>query len=91
VSEAAKISSKRAPLWQSIFAAAARIFGPPSLPDRDGIAGTIRDGRVAAALVALGAKLAKADGLVTADEIQAFKRVFQSSPDNEAGIARFFE
>jgi len=91
VNETQLITTKKAPLWQSIFAAAARLFGPPSQPDQDGIAGTIRDGRVAAALVALGAKLAKADGLVTADEIQAFKRVFQASPSNDAGIARFFD
>lgn len=78
-------------LWQSIFSAGARLFGPPAVPDRDGLAGTIRDGRVAAALVALGAKLAKADGHVSPDEIHAFKRVFQSTPDNDAGIARFFD
>lgn len=78
-------------LWQSLFSGAAKLFGPPVIPDSDGIAGTIRDGRVAAALVALGAKLAKADGQVTADEIEAFKRVFQSTPAGDAGIARFFD
>lgn len=79
------------PLWQSVFAAGARLFGPPVTPDPDGVAGTIRDGRVAAALVGLGAKLAKADGHVSTDEIVAFKRVFQSTPENDAGIARFFD
>ena len=84
-------SAPQTSLWQSIFTAAARLFGPPSKNDTDGIAGTIRDARVAAALVALGAKLAKADGVVSADEIAAFKQVFQSTPENDAGIARFFD
>src|SRR5215212_4849592 len=41
-------------------------------------------------MVALGAKMAKADGIVTTDEVSAFKRVF-SVPERElAGIARLF-
>jgi len=78
-------------LWQDIYSAGARIFGPPALPDLDGMPGKIQDGRVAAALVGLGAKMAKADGQVRVEDIAAFKRVFQSSPENEAGIARFFD
>lgn len=75
--------------------AAARLFGPPtgdptrqelSPFDRD-----VGDAGVAAALIALGAKLAKADGVVSRDEICAFKNVFQSDPDGEEGIARFFD
>jgi len=38
----------------------------------------------------LGAKLAKVDGVVTRDEIDAFKNVFQSSALAEDGISRFF-
>jgi len=78
-------------LWQDIYSAGARLFGPPILPDLDGTPGRIQDGRVAAALVGLGAKMAKADGQVRAEDIAAFKRVFQGSTENDAGIARFFD
>lgn len=41
-------------------------------------------------MIALGAKMAKADGVVTADEIAAFKQVFHI-PDSElASVARVF-
>lgn len=41
-------------------------------------------------MIALGAKMAKADGVVTEDEIRAFKQVF-NVPDAElAGVARVF-
>ena len=33
------------------------------------------------AVIALGAKLAKADGVVTQDEIAAFRQVFRVAPD----------
>ena len=46
---------------------------------------------IVAALVALGAKMAKADGQVRNAEVAAFKRVFQATPDNEATIGRFFD
>jgi DnaJ like chaperone protein len=44
-----------------------------------------------AAIVGLGAKLAKADGLVTIDEVTAFSRVFRSEPGDEAAMRRVFE
>ena len=78
-------------LWQEIFSAGARLFGPPALPDTDGFPGHIQDGRVAAALVGLGAKMAKADGQVRLEDIAAFKRVFQSTSEDDSGIARFFD
>ena len=41
-------------------------------------------------VIALGAKMAKADGVVTGDEVVAFKQVFRV-PDRElAGVARVF-
>jgi len=43
-----------------------------------------------AALVGLGAKLAKADGLVTADEVSVFSRVFRAAPRDEAAMMRVF-
>ncbi len=44
----------------------------------------------AIAVIALGAKMAKADGLVTRDEVTAFREVFQIARDDEAGAARVF-
>jgi len=42
----------------------------------------------AIAVIALGAKMAKADGQVTRDEVTAFREVFQIARDDEAGAAR---
>ncbi|MDX1784718.1 molecular chaperone DjiA [Roseovarius sp. ZX-A-9] len=42
------------------------------------------------AVIALSAKMAKADGLVTRDEVTAFREVFQIAPRDEAGAARVF-
>lgn len=42
------------------------------------------------AVVALGAKMAKADGLVTRDEVAAFREVFLIPPDDEKNAARVF-
>lgn len=42
------------------------------------------------AVIALGAKMAKADGVVTKDEIAAFKRVFRVPPEETANVGRVF-
>ncbi len=42
------------------------------------------------AVIALGAKMAKADGQVTRDEVTAFREVFQIAREDEAGAARVF-
>ncbi len=42
------------------------------------------------AVIALGAKMAKADGQVTRDEVAAFREVFQIAPQDEAQAARVF-
>ena len=42
------------------------------------------------AVIALGAKMAKADGLVTRDEVTAFREVFQIAEADTAGAARVF-
>lgn len=44
----------------------------------------------AIAVIALGAKMAKADGHVTRDEVAAFREVFQIAKDDEAGAAKVF-
>ncbi|MBC7147123.1 MAG: molecular chaperone DjiA [Thioclava marina] len=43
------------------------------------------------AVIALGAKMAKADGQVTRDEVAAFRRIFQIPPGEEANAARVFD
>ncbi len=42
------------------------------------------------AVIALGAKIAKADGQVTRDEVTAFRRVFTIDANEEANAARVF-
>lgn len=42
------------------------------------------------AVIALGAKMAKADGMVTRDEVTAFRQVFHIPPSDEAAAARVF-
>jgi DnaJ like chaperone protein len=42
------------------------------------------------AVIALGAKMAKADGQVTRDEVTAFRDVFQIAREDEDGAARVF-
>lgn len=42
-------------------------------------------------MIALGAKMAKADGRVTTDEVAAFKQVFHVPQENMAEVARVFD
>ena len=44
----------------------------------------------AIAVIALSAKMAKADGRVTRSEVMAFREVFHIAPEDEAGAARVF-
>jgi DnaJ like chaperone protein len=41
-------------------------------------------------VIALSAKMAKADGVVSPMEVAAFKQVFQSSPEEAGNVARIF-
>lgn len=43
------------------------------------------------AVIALGAKMAKADGRVTRDEVAAFREVFTIPPEDEAQAGRVFD
>jgi DnaJ like chaperone protein len=43
------------------------------------------------ALIALSAKMAKADGVVTADEVAAFERLFAVPPSEERNVTRMFD
>ena len=42
-------------------------------------------------VIALGAKMAKADGQVTRDEVDAFREVFQVPPDDLKHVAKVFD
>lgn len=42
-------------------------------------------------IIVLGAKMAKADGHVTRDEIDTFRRVFRIPPNEAAAVARLFD
>jgi DnaJ like chaperone protein len=60
----------------------AALFERKTAPDRS-VAFTI-------AVIALGAKMAKADGQVTRDEVAAFREVFTIPPGEEANAGRVF-
>lgn len=60
-----------------------RVFERLRTPPERSVAFTI-------AVIALGAKMAKADGLVTRDEVTAFREVFHIAAEDEAGAARVF-
>ncbi|WP_204113847.1 molecular chaperone DjiA [Shimia biformata] len=60
-----------------------QVFDRLKAPPERSIAFTI-------AVIALGAKMAKADGQVTRDEVTAFREVFQIAREDEAGAARIF-
>lgn len=62
----------------------ARVFGlDRSVEPQNDIAFTI-------AVIALSAKMARADGVVSPLELQAFKQVFQTRPEEERNVKRVF-
>ena len=56
-----------------------------------GFTATVEQSAFTMGVVVLGAKMAKADGRVTRAEIEAFKRVFNIAPAQEATIGRLFD
>mgnify|MGYP003610934504 CR=1 FL=1 len=72
--------------WQRIADRLAALLGnrPAASPPEKSVAFTI-------AVIALGAKLAKADGQVARSEVAAFRRVFIIPPAEEAHAARVFD
>jgi len=55
-----------------------------------------RDGKDTAvgftiAVIALSAKMAKADGIVTDEEVRAFERLFRFAPEESANVRRVFD
>ena len=59
------------------------LFRRTSTPPEKSVAFTI-------AVISLGAKMAKADGEVTRDEVRAFREIFYIPPEEEAAAARVF-
>ncbi len=81
-------------IWQKISQKASTIgetvLGMLSGVSNDGDADPNASVSFTIAVVALGAKMAKADGVVTAQEVDAFKEVFDVGPDELANVARVF-
>ncbi|ARO15171.1 heat shock protein DnaJ-like protein [Ketogulonicigenium robustum] len=65
---------------EGLFAALERLRTPPE----QSVAFTI-------AVIALGAKIAKADGLVTRDEVSAFRDVFEIGENDCAQVSRVYD
>lgn len=57
----------------------------------EGDADTRRQVAFSIAMIALSAKMAKADGVVTQDEIRAFRDIFDVPPEEEAHVARLYD
>ena len=83
-------------IWDKLAGAAASIGGPiGAVLTRLGhlaMDGPAHDKQVAftVGVIMLGAKMAKADGVVTRDEVQAFKEVFKVPPGEQHNVARLF-
>lgn len=83
---------RRMSIWSRIAEALAalaageslsEVFGKLRTPPEKSVGFTI-------AVIALGAKMAKADGRVTQDEVYAFREVFHIPPNEEKNAARVF-
>lgn len=72
-------------IWQQLVAGFRAMFGGGHAePPRRSVAFTV-------AVIALAAKMAKADGRVTHDEIRAFRQSFHVRPDQMTQVARVFD
>jgi len=80
-------------IWTRISEALAALAKGESLGEVFDRLRTPRERSVAftIAVIALGAKMAKADGQVTRDEVTAFRDVFQIAREDEAGAAKVFD
>ncbi|MCL3883695.1 molecular chaperone DjiA [Marivita sp. GX14005] len=80
-------------IWSRISDALSALAKGESLSDVFERLRTPPERRVAftIAVIALSAKMAKADGRVTRDEVRAFREVFHIPPEDEANAARVFD
>ena len=81
-------------LWQRLIESGKRLFDvdivdEPVPADID-CAPDPNDVGFTAAVIGLGAKMAKADGRVSDEEIMVFSRVFQTDPKDAASVRRVF-
>lgn len=83
ISEVVGAIASSAPVAGVLDAIVGLITGVSDNPERRQVAFTV-------AMIALSAKMAKADGVVTADEIEAFKDIFEIPPDEQKNVARMF-
>lgn len=81
-------------LWSNLSSRARHAFAPDDEPGTDvdvpACGPDPNDVDFTAAIIGLGAKLAKADGLVTIDEVAMFSRVFRVAQSDEAAMRRVF-
>lgn len=81
-------------LWQRLIESGKRLFDvnvvDEPIPADLECAPDPNDVGFTAAVVGLGAKMARADGRVTDDEIMVFSRVFQTAPKDAAAVRRVF-
>ena len=87
-------------IWGSIVGSLGRLANGESLasllglgvsrPD-DGSHPGLRQVGFTIGIIALGAKMAKVDGEVTHDEVDAFRSIFQVPPGEERNVERFFD
>jgi DnaJ like chaperone protein len=75
-------------IWSRLTHAAASIGGP--IGDFLSRAGHDKQVAFTMGVIALGAKMAKADGVVTRDEIDAFREVFRIPPGEERKVGMLF-
>lgn len=77
------ISETLTAIGDSVLSYLARLTKPAENDPLNSVAFTI-------GMIALGAKMAKADGVVTADEVAAFKQVFHVPQSELSNVARVF-
>jgi DnaJ like chaperone protein len=78
-----RIADVLAAIGDSVSGFLQSVISRPATPPEKSLAFTI-------GMIALGAKMAKADGVVTADEIAAFKQVFHIPEKDLVPVARVF-
>jgi len=78
------------PLGALLGAVAGHVYDASKRPTAETGADPTKQIGFTIAVIALGAKLAKADGVVTEDEIRAFRRVFKVAPEEMKNVARIF-
>ncbi|MDA9770951.1 TerB family tellurite resistance protein [Emcibacteraceae bacterium] len=79
------------PIGALLGAAAVHYAGKASKATREQIGASQEQAVFAAGFIALCAKMAKADGVVTRDEIDVFKKSFHVSPSEAKKVGWFFD